>query len=429
MVIVSSKKADLFREKRVQRNLKYGDIVRAESVESDSEWVRVQHHGEIFVARKNDFRNRAEIDLAFELAKIDAETKLTEVEDELSDNVESQNRLHRTMLKVHMDRMTAFMIPSVIRAGEPRISSTRLITVDANGRPRESTPGISVSRDYKVKNRHIDKLTGNKAKRLIQDLQTGLKKAGKEFQHLRGKCRELIQKIFSEEIRWNYLHRRLDQFEQAESDLAPNELYLVTGNDVRLYQEKMARRQLAKGTVVIGRPNSQHGDWLKIVVGGDAYDSRTRFFTNHWQWEVEQCGTRIRIETDSEYLAADVDMLRFMEKLYQELVLKLEVDLNTNGDLVILNDIKDNCAICAANDVRCPHGVVETLDRTAARRSRDAWRSELVKVREAIKSKRSRIAGLRRELVNLNHDQAEINRRFDAMVAVVREPVIDILPE
>ena len=402
--------ASIYKDRKLVQSLPSGTMLWV--LESRRGWATVLHLRQRYDIRDKDLRSLRDLRRAAELAKVQLENRLQEIDAAMARNIERQHAVQRGILQVQVDHTRRFAVPVEtrrrLRVQPAQSGVTRL------GRSEDKDGEQSMT---SVQLYYIDKITTNNMKRKRRELTTQLEALQTSLAEQRQQRREVLTGLQTGVLTQQHQEQKFKRFEQNDVDYERN-LYMVVSEDTKVYRKRAVVGRLAHGRMVLARPNPKFDDWLHVQADADAVvDGQRKNFISFPTWEKAHKTERIAGESTMRETEQDLLLLAHRYETYGEMSLQLDIELDTYGKYSVVHGGDSACTICGIDGVECRHNVIEVLDRTHARRILKDWEKIREDLREDMRGQRQAVGSLREKLVNMKHDFEEVLEKQDEFLA------------
>ena len=408
--VLLSQAASVYKDRKLVQSLSNGTMLWL--LESRRGWATVLHLRQRYDIREKGLRSLRDLRRAAELAKVQLENRLQELDDAMARNIDRQHAVQRGILQVQVDHTRRFAVPvetrRPIRAQPEQPGVTRLgRSEDKDG--EQSTTSVQLH--------YIDKITTNNMKRKRRKLTTELEALQASLAEQRQQRREVLTGLQAGVLTLQHQEQKFKRFEQNDVDYERN-LYMVVSEDTKVYRKRAVVGRLAHGRMVLAWPNPKFDNWLYVEADADAVvDGQRKNFISFPTWEKVHKTARVAGESTMRETEQELLMLAHRYETYGEMSLQLDLELDTYGKYSVVHGGDSACTICGTGGMGCRHNVIEVLDRAHARRILKDWEKIREDLREDMRGQRQAVGALREKLVNMKHDFEEVLEKQDEFLA------------
>ena len=403
-LMVTAKEARLYQERVTKRALMTGEIITAERHPKLADWVFITLGGEVYEARRADFRTLLEQEGDFERLKVATEGELKSLGLDLERLAERSEHLMTAIHVAQRDAALSYRLPVIKVDPAPPKGTTP--------KPPPTTPGTGTDPTTQVQYVYQPLLSNSRQNRLQRDWEDDLGKAAAEGQKIQARRAELLLALARQEAS---LERVRARFQRYAADPAGYlyEPYLVVEREAALYQDRLTKARVRQHEVLLSRPSAKYGDWLEVRYQGDDYFASEKGLRDAMAGDLELAEKIIAAEDRVRVLEGQVAFGAHLAKQLDRLTIDLQFRAQTTGDYVVVTSFNVKPGE-SAYDVDTPNGAVVVLSRSRARNVLRDWEKELAGLAADRKKLEAEMSQLRDTAVKLRTEQKQRRERFAA---------------
>jgi hypothetical protein len=391
LVIVSSKTADVYQHHRVCGALLQNEVVYAEKVKGDQDWLQVWMDGQPYLSRRKNFLSEADINIQYRRDKLFLENRLNQIDREQQSNLKRRNELRDYILEVEWDQTACYQTKIVI--------TPQQIT-GAKG-PSSRAVLMSGQTPPEIQYKYYDKIPLAKSRRLIRDWEKEIEKLDKRSRELNQDRRNLLSDRIANEMRYRATTNLLQRFLKNNRTYR-QELHLVTTNQVSLFENRSKRTELEKGDLVIAQQDKRYMDRLEVLIDDKIYDSPRDSYQSWTDWEITDA---IAIATINDQIAEVNHRIEELDRLtdnYQSFIDDLTYVAGLDEEYVYFRHQRNSSLHASQRAkywVQIPRDGREMVHRPRANRLLRQWKTEVEAINSTIASKWQEIEELNQKLL------------------------------
>ena len=402
--------ASIYKDRKLVQSLPSGTMLWR--LESRRGWATVLYLRQRYDIRDKGLRSLRDLRRAAELAKVQLENRLQEIDAAMARNIERQHAVQHGILQVQVDHTRRFAVPVEtrrrVRVQPEQSGVTRL----GRGEGKDGKQGTT-----SVQLHYIDKITTNGMKRKRRELTRQLEALQASLAEQRRQRRQVLTGLQAGVLTLQHQEQRFKRFAQNDIDYE-RDLYMVVGEDTKVYRQRAVVGRLAHGRMVLARPNPKFDDWLHVQADADAVvDGHRKNFISFPTGDKAHKTERLAGEATMRETEQELLMLAHRYESYGEMSLQLDIELDTYGKYSVVHGGDSACTICGLGGAECRHNVIELLDRAHARRILKDWEKIREDLHEEMRRQRQAVGALGEKLVNLKHDFEEVLEKQDGFLA------------
>ena len=409
LVIVYSDAAELYRHNRLERTLRYGQIVRAKPQKNDPDWINVKIKDGVYVSRKAGFRSLGQIE-----DEVGNETAaLTDEVSDISNFIQTNNSirelLYISLLQVTWDRTAYFRVPTHKAGGK----ASRALREE-----RANSDNTSLHRSRSTRRYHrVEKLPLRTANQLTRQWEVELGRLQKANLQLRDERLSHVHELALKNARLSEFKSIFLRYKKSPRTYRQNH-YLVVKKFVTLYKGQTRAGELYTGDIAIGRPDVKDPDRLKILRGDHWFDSPGSSYRSWSKIEVDRHPKMSRIRRQISDVEDEVNLLTSRITLVDSYIEDLSHTIRSVGKFPICHyDTNHGIHRIRSSGywVNVPTHGVEVVSRLRARRTIKKWKKE----REQLTLKHANLGEslqlLEDKLESLDSEYNQLVKRFDTL--------------
>ncbi len=407
LVVVTVRTADVYHNNRVRGALLQNEVVYAERVRGDQDWLHIWMDGQPYLSRRKNFLSEADLNIQYRRDKLFIDSRLAQIDRELQSNAERRGELRDYILEVEWDQTSCYQVKIVI---EPQ-------QVTGSSNAASHTVLMSGKRPPEIHYKYYDKISLGKSRRLLRDWEKEIDKLTRRDQELMNEYQQFLADQISNEKGYKATVDRFQRFLKS-NDTYRQELYLVSANHASLFENRVKKRELEKDDLVIAQPDKRYLDRLEVLMGNRFYDSPLGAYQSWNDWEL---ACTITAATINNRIALDNRCIEELEKSinsYQEFIDDLTYVVGISDEYVYFRHRRINKRSPSPRDeywLRIPSESREMVHRPRAKRLLKQWQEELAELKSKVDSKWIEIEKANQELLSLEEKRNEIYLRSSAL--------------
>ncbi len=403
LAIVVADKAPLYRASRIAGTIGEGEVAFVKTHDSEPDWLYVIIDDTSYEARKKYFRVRSDLTVALERTQLEINQKLRTINERIRDNTGRLQSLRSYIFVVEWDRAAYYRQPKwdvTTGAGVVRQSALGA----------GATHHVTVKQDYHFHR----KIRSGKASRMIRAWEDEMAQIETENRDLNASRQALNETLTREQTQLEQITDRFERFaHQKETYL--RDYYVLQSRSANLFQQKRKVRELRRGAIVRAEPSPDYDDRLKVISGGDVFDSPARSYRSHDQIELQFLVRTARLKDALAAAVREFELLRTFEAMYDSFIEDSAYTAALSGEFVpFRHGLHSDFQRPPRNAywIVAPYGSEEVVNRLKLRRTHRRWKDEREDLHTRIYEKDREIEVLERDLLTAEQQYDALNRRL-----------------